>query len=94
MYRVRSTKKFVKSIRQLERGGLKREVIEEIENVVSQLVAGEKLATNYRDHQLQGELSAYRECHIRGDLLLIYQIRDRELILVLIDVGSHSQIFG
>ena len=94
MYRVRSTKKFVKSIRRLERGGLKREVIEEIENVVSQLVAGEKLATNYRDHQLQGELSAYRECHIRGDLLLIYQIRDRELILVLIDVGSHSQIFG
>ncbi len=94
MYRIRPTKRFVKSIGKLERSGLKREVFVEIENVVSQLAAGEKLATNYRDHQLQGELSAYRECHIRGDLLLLYQVIDKELVLVLIDIGSHSQLFG
>lgn len=94
MYHIRPTKRFTKSLMRLRRGGLKSAVLEEIEMVVATLALGEQLDSIYRDHQLQGELSAYRECHIRGDLLLVYQIRNKELVLVLIDIGSHSQIFG
>jgi len=47
-----------------------------------------------RDHALSGEWHGYRECHIKGDLLLVYQIHDDVLVLVLVDIGSHPQLFG
>jgi mRNA interferase YafQ len=52
------------------------------------LAHGKKLPTEYKDHQLRGELEQYRECHIKGNLLLIYQLRKMELLLV--DIGTHS----
>ena len=33
------------------------------------------------------------ECHIEPDWLLIYQIKETELILVLVSIGSHSNLF-
>ena len=58
------------------------------------LTEGTPLPTSYFDHELTGEWSGYRECHIKGNLLLIYQIRDEVLILLLAEIGSHSQLFG
>ncbi len=94
MYHIRVTKKFTKSLLRLERGGLKPHVVKEIKVVIDTLASGTSLSSEYRDHQLHGELSAYRECHIQGDLLLVYQFQADVLVLVLIDIGSHSQIFG
>lgn len=34
-----------------------------------------------------------KECHIEPDLLLIYQVHDKELLLLLINIGSHSELF-
>lgn len=34
------------------------------------------------------------ECHIQPDWLLVWEQRDSELILLLIETGSHSYIFG
>ena len=56
------------------------------------LAQGKKLPPEYKDHQLQGELQHYRECHIKGDLLLVYQIRKAELLLVLVEIGTHSYL--
>lgn len=64
------------------------------EDVVGRLANLEELNIRHRDHKLIGELKGYRECHVQPDLLLIYQIRDEELILVLFDIGSHSKLFG
>jgi mRNA interferase YafQ len=44
-----------------------------------------------KDHALDGEWNNFRECHISGDLLLIYQIEDDTVELV--RIGSHSQLF-
>ncbi len=35
-----------------------------------------------------------RECHIKPDLLLVYKIEQEILSLILIDLGSHSKLFG
>ncbi|MBU4536784.1 type II toxin-antitoxin system YafQ family toxin, partial [Patescibacteria group bacterium] len=35
----------------------------------------------YQDHSLTGKLSIYRECHIKSDLLLMYQIKKINQIL-------------
>ena len=93
MYRVKSSSKFNKSLEKLAKNGLKQKFIDDIYCVIKVLSSGEKLDVSYRDHKLQGEYDGYRECHIRGDLLLIYQINEGELLLVLINLGSHSELF-
>ncbi|CAG9469722.1 type II toxin-antitoxin system mRNA interferase toxin, RelE/StbE family [Campylobacter upsaliensis] len=47
----------------------------------------------YKDHTLKSNLKTFRECHIKPDLLLIYQKLEKELILHCINVGKHSEIF-
>ena len=64
----------------------------EIDIVIDILASGKKLPIRYKDHALKGDFFGYRECHIRGDVLLLYTIHKKELVLVLIDIGSHSQL--
>ena len=60
---------------------------------ISFLSQGKPLPPRYRDHQLKGRLSAFRECHIQGDWLLVYRIIEDKLILSLHSTGTHSDIF-
>jgi mRNA interferase YafQ len=57
------------------------------------LANDEVLAPRYRDHDLIGNWAGCRECHIKPDLLLIYQKTD-DAMLVLARLGSHSELFG
>ena len=59
---------------------------------ITLLAKGETLPTKYRDHRLKGRLSAFRECHIKGDWLLIYRIIEDKLILSLHSTGTHSDL--
>lgn len=65
-----------------------------LEKIVSSLERGEKLEAKYRDHQLSGEFKDYRECHIKSDLLLVYQKYEDILVLLLIEIGTHDDLFG
>jgi len=86
-------KDFEISAQRLKHSGIKLSVKKKIEQTIDILANGQKLPLSYKDHSLNGELSKYRECHIKGDLLLIYKIEKENLILVLVDIGSHSQLF-
>lgn len=91
MYYKHYTKRFEKSFKKVIRSGkIKRT---EVELVINMLASGKKLAPKYQDHLLHGSLDNFRECHIKGDLLLIYYIKNQELVLVLFDIGSHSELF-
>ena len=90
MYRLRTTSKFKKSYRKMQKRGFKKE---ELECVVEKLMNGEALAPKYRDHALTGEFKGFRECHIRPDWLLIYLIDNDILVLTLTDTGTHADIF-
>ena len=61
--------------------------------VLEMLMADMPLPPNNRDHSLSGDWAGYRECHIRPDLLLIYDTSDKSL-LRLVRLGSHSDLFG
>lgn len=39
-------------------------------------------------------IKSCRECHITPDWLLIYRRDNEKLILILIDTGSHSELFN
>ncbi|MCR4290899.1 MAG: type II toxin-antitoxin system YafQ family toxin [Candidatus Scalindua sp.] len=69
----------------------KRLNIKKLITVITQLTAGEKLPSQFKDHNLLGKYNKYRECHIDHDWLLIYQITEMELTLI--RTGTHSELF-
>ena len=75
-------------------GRLKSAVSIDFKLIVADLQKGKELSAVYKDHALTGDMLGYRECHIKGDLLLVYKKDDVELFIDLVDIGSHSQIFG
>ena len=94
MYVIRKTKDFEKSYKNIQRSGkLTINIQKDLEAVIMLLKENKELLEKFKDHQLKGKLKEYRECHIRPDLLLIYKILENELILVLVDIGSHSYVF-
>lgn len=44
------------------------------------------------DHDLGGRLKGYRECHLAGDILLIYTLKDHALTVYCL--CDHSQLGG
>ncbi|MDO8633224.1 MAG: type II toxin-antitoxin system YafQ family toxin [Candidatus Wildermuthbacteria bacterium] len=94
MYRIVRTKVFERSYKRLKQSGIKKQVIDGLKNIIDTLALGKTLASKYRDHKLTGYFSEYRECHVRPNLLLVYQIDRGNLILVLVDIGSHPYLFG
>ena len=60
--------------------------------VVEMLRRRETLPVRYRDHALTADRAGLRDCHIRPDWVLIYQIRETELVLVLVETGSHADL--
>ena len=64
-----------------------------LEDVVNRLAMREPLEVRYRDHLLSGDYDGFRECHITPDWLLVYQVRENELVLFLSRTGTHSDLF-
>lgn len=62
--------------------------------IVEKLANGLPLEEKYHDHALEGNWANHRECHIKNDWLLIYQIKDDVLILELSRTGTHADLFG
>ncbi|TNH05280.1 type II toxin-antitoxin system YafQ family toxin [Testudinibacter sp. TR-2022] len=61
--------------------------------VVTCLTQRVPLPERYRDHQLKGNLKAFRDCHIKNDLVLLYKISDDDNTVELHYLDTHSEIF-
>ncbi len=61
--------------------------------VIDELRNDRQLEAKYKDHQLVGDHIGQRECHVQNDILLIYEKRKDVLVLLLADIGSHSELF-
>jgi len=94
MYLVKPTRKYCKSYNKLEKSGVKNTVLESLDEVIDTIAKMGILDAKYSDHKLHGDCEGYRECHVRSDLLLVYRIQEKQLVLVLIDIGTHSYLFG
>lgn len=90
-YEIVRTKRFKTAFKRIKRlPGFKEKIFIEIVNIIA---SGSKLSAEYRDHQLTGNLKKFRECHVAPDILLIYQIDQGILVLTLVSIGNHSQLF-
>lgn len=55
----------------------------------------ESLGHEWLDHALKGEWADYRECHIGGDFLLIYQLQGTGIneVVIFVRTGAHAELF-
>ena len=91
-YKVFYSKKFKKNLKKMLKQGKN---IEKLLDVVDKLALKEELNEKYKNHMLKDD-KYYKnccECHIEPDWLLVYQYYEGELILVLVNTGSHSDLF-
>ena len=90
IYQIQITNKFKKSLDLSYRRNLDLKLLK---NVIHTLAKGEKLDTKHRPHTLEGYKTVIWECHVKPDWLLLWQQTDDGLILILLDTGSHSDLF-
>ena len=92
MYTILRKKSYVKCVQKLAQQ--KHLDIDALDMVIELLKNNTKLPAKHNDHQLKGKLVAYRECHVKHDLLLRYFKDERVLVLVLVELSTHQQMFG
>lgn len=74
-----------------KKSDLKSKVID----VITKLANGEQLDVKYKDHKLNNYLGYKdcRECHVAPDCLLVYRRIEDKLVLVLVTIGKHNNVF-
>lgn len=85
------TRAFEKDWERLSRSG--KQDMRRLQEAMLLLIANEApLAAEWLDHELGGEWSDHRECHAKGDLLLIYRLQADSVVFV--RAGTHADLFG
>lgn len=91
MYKLKIGGRFKKAYKKCVRRGLD---ISKFETVLRLLVNGETLPEEYDNHLLHGNYEGWNDCHIESDWILIWKYQEEELLLHLLDTGTHSDLFG
>lgn len=90
-YTLRVTNKFEKSVKRCIR---RNYPMDELRKVMSLLEETGTLPFNYHPHKLKGiKGNDTWECHIQPDWLLVWEQHDDELIMLMLDTGTHSDLF-
>ena len=90
-YSIETTRKFDKALKKCIKRGLDISKFKECVRILSE---EGKLPPKYRPHKLSGRFEGNWECHIEPNWLLVWSQNDTELILLMLDTGTHSDIFG
>ncbi len=91
MYKVKVTNQFKKDWKICIKRGLPMHLIEEAITILAQ---NGSLPEKYKPHRLSGTRLGEWECHIRPDWLMIWEQDETELTLLMLNTGTHSDIFG
>lgn len=90
MYEVIYTGQFKRSLKLCVRRGLDVTIFTKALDILQE--KGE-LPQEYKPHKLLGKYKGCWECHLQPDWLLIWQQNDSQLYLILVDTGTHSDLF-
>lgn len=89
-YEVKVTGAFKRSFKKCIKRGLDENIFIK---AVSILAETGSLPDNYKPHRLHGNYEGCWECHLQPDWLMIWRQNDRELFIMLVDTGTHSDLF-
>lgn len=89
-YRIKKSSAFKRDFKKLQYNKQFRKAFDE---VIPLLMHGSPLPKKYNDHELKWKYTWLRDCHILPDVVLIYQYIDNELILSLVRIWQHNNLF-
>jgi len=89
-YQLLVTGRFKQDLKRCKKKGLP---LDELWKVVEKLLQAERLEPRYRVHRLSNNRKGQWECHIRPDWLLVWEQNENALTLLLLNTGSHSELF-
>ena len=90
-YAIKPSKCFVKDLKRCEKRGYDMRLIKEAMGLLAETGT---LPATYHPHKLSGDYVGCWECHIKPDWLLVWEQNDTELVLLMTNTGTHSDIFG
>ncbi len=91
MRTIERTSQFKRDYKREAKGQHRATLDADLMPVFTALANDQPLGQHYRDHALTGNWKDYRDCHIKPDLILIYQKPDNA-IMRLVRLGSHSEL--
>lgn len=91
-YQIKFTSSFKKSLKKVLKQGKE---FKKIKTTIIKLANKEELEIKYKNHELNDNkiFKNCKECHVEPDWLLVYKYYENDLILLLVETGSHSEIF-
>ena len=90
-YKISTTHQFEKDLKRCIKRGYP---MNEFRTVIQLLERDGRLPETYRPHMLHGDRQGQWECHIQPDWLLIWKQIGYELELLMLNTGTHSDLFG
>ena len=92
MRTIEQSNAFRRDYKREKKSSQNRDLDEKLRDILTALANDVPLPAHNRDHPLSGDWKNFRDCHVKPDLVLIYQKVEGELKLV--RLGSHSELFG
>ena len=89
-YTIRFSGQFKKSYKLCQRRGYDMTKIQKVMRILSEEGV---LPAEYRPHILSGNWAGIWECHVDSNWLLLWKRNENELTLLLLDTGTHSDVF-
>ncbi|MEN9596139.1 MAG: hypothetical protein RL236_573 [Pseudomonadota bacterium] len=83
------TSQFKQDLKRVKHSG--RYEIDDLLEIVDLLAQNQPLLEKHKDHNLTGNWRGHKECHIKPDWLLVYQLTPDKVVLT--RTGSHSELF-
>ena len=91
MRSIKRTGRFQRDFKKLKGGEHAKHIDNTLLAALKLLAADAILPERYADHRMKGEYSDCRDCHLRGDLVLIYR-KTGDDVLELVRIGSHASL--
>lgn len=93
MFQIVASTKFLKDLKLLKKRSPKD--LQLLQEVIKALTEkGNKgLSKKHKPHKLNGDYKGYWECHVKPDLLLIWDENEQIMLLELVRTGTHSDLF-
>ena len=89
MRTIERTSQFKRDYKRESRGRHRESLYGSLAPLIEALASDAALERRHQDHALSGDWRGYRDCHVKSDLVLIYEKRDAGT-LRLVRLGSHS----
>lgn len=95
---LKTSKQFLKDRDRIKKNSKKStwdRIVKRIKEAVSFISQNKPLPQDFNDHEINSHkrYGNCRDCHILGDLVLLYRIENNEVeILSILRLGTHSQL--